>query len=68
MVAKNAIAGAVAAKKPKVLTEETLLKAPDKDYMNEAQLAFFRQRLLELRAQLLQQRRRHRRSICARTR
>jgi DnaK suppressor protein len=53
MAAKNAIAGATVAKKPKVLTEEALLKAPDKDYMNEAQLAFFRQQLLDLRAQLL---------------
>src|SRR5437762_3352198 len=53
MVAMSAIAGAATAKKPKVLTEEALLKAPDKEYMNEAQLAFFRQRLLELRAQLL---------------
>ena len=52
-VAKNATAGAVAARKPKVLSEESLLKAPEKDYMNEAQLAFFRQRLLDLRAQLL---------------
>ena len=41
-------------RKPKVLTEEDLLKAPEKDYMNEAQLAFFRQRLIELRDQLLQ--------------
>jgi DnaK suppressor protein len=49
----TATAGAAAAKKPKVLTEEALLKAPEKEYMNEAQLAFFRQRLLELRAQLL---------------
>ena len=53
MVAKNAVTSAVAAKKPKILTEEALLKAPDKEYMNEAQLAFFRGRLLELRAQLL---------------
>ena len=36
------------------LTEEDLLKAPEKDYMNEAQLAFFKQRLIELRDQLLQ--------------
>jgi len=35
------------------LSEQDLLKAPDKEYMNEAQLAFFKQRLLELRAQLL---------------
>jgi len=53
MVAKNAIAGAAANRKPKALTEEALLKASDRDYMNEAQLAFFRQRLLDLRAQLL---------------
>ena len=53
MAAKNAVASATAAKKPKLLTEEALLKASDKEYMNEAQLAFFRQRLLELRAQLL---------------
>jgi DnaK suppressor protein len=61
MAAKQATASATAAKaratatkKVKVLTEVELLKAPDKDYMNEAQLAFFRQRLIELRDQLLQ--------------
>jgi DnaK suppressor protein len=53
MAAKNAAASAGTAKKPKVLTDEALLQAPEKDYMNDAQLAFFRQRLLELRAQLL---------------
>ena len=42
-----------AAKKPKQLTEADLIKAPERDYMNEAQLAFFKQRLLEIRAQLL---------------
>jgi DnaK suppressor protein len=42
-----------AAKKPKQLTETDVMKAPERDYMNEAQLAFFKQRLLELRAQLL---------------
>jgi DnaK suppressor protein len=53
-MAKNASAGAAVAKKPgKTLTEEDLLKAPEKDYMNEAQLAFFRQRLVDLRDQLL---------------
>ena len=53
MAAKTASA---AAKKDKVrdLTEEELLKAPEKDYMNEAQHAFFRKRLIELRDQLLQ--------------
>ena len=29
-------------RKSEELTEEDLLKAPEKDYMNEAQLAFFR--------------------------
>ena len=53
MAGKQATAGATVAKKVKVLTEEGLLNAPEKDYMNEAQLAFFRQRLLELRDQLL---------------
>ena len=54
-MAKNATAqAATVAKKPKRLTEEELLKAPEKDYMNEAQLAFFRQRLTDLRDQLLQ--------------
>jgi DnaK suppressor protein len=60
MAAKQATAtvSATATKKVKdkvkVLTEVELLKAPDKDYMNDAQLAFFRQRLIELRDQLLQ--------------
>ncbi len=54
MAAKQATVSATVVKKPKVLSEEDLLKAPDKDYMNEAQLGFFRQRLIELRDQLLQ--------------
>jgi len=54
MAAKQATVSATVARKPKVLSEEDLLKAPEKDYMNEAQLAFFRQRLTELRDQLLQ--------------
>src|SRR5215813_661002 len=56
MAAKQATATATAtaAKKVKVLTEEDLLRAPEKDYMNEAQLAFFKKKLLELRDQLLQ--------------
>jgi DnaK suppressor protein len=45
---------AAVAKKVRDLTEEEILKAPEKDYMNEAQLAFFRKRLTELRDQLLQ--------------
>ncbi len=51
MAAKTA---AVAAKKVRELTEEELVKAADKDYMNEAQLTFFKKRLIELRDQLLQ--------------
>ena len=42
-----------AVKKVKELSDQDLLKAPERDYMNDAQLAYFRQRLLELRAQLL---------------
>ncbi|MDR2173500.1 MAG: RNA polymerase-binding protein DksA [Burkholderiales bacterium] len=43
-----------ATKKIRELTEERILKAPEKDYMNEEQLEFFKKRLLDLRAQLLQ--------------
>jgi DnaK suppressor protein len=55
---KPAAAKTVAPKSPakkskELLTDQDLLSAPDKDYMNEAQLAFFKQRLLELRTQLL---------------
>lgn len=45
---------ATAPKKVRELTDEEILKAPEKDYMNEAQLAFFRKKLVELRDQLLQ--------------
>jgi DnaK suppressor protein len=45
---------ATAIKKVRELTEEEILKAPEKDYMNEAQLAFFKKKLVELRDQLLQ--------------
>jgi DnaK suppressor protein len=44
---------ATAVKKPRELSEEEILKAPDKDYMNEAQLAFFKKLLLEIRDQIL---------------
>jgi len=37
----------------KELTDEDILRAPEKEYMNEAQLAFFKQKLIDLRAQLL---------------
>ncbi len=45
---------ATAVKKVRELTEEEILKAPEKDYMNESQLAFFKKKLVELRDQLLQ--------------
>ena len=45
---------ATAVKKVRELTEEEILKAPEKDYMNEAQLTFFKKKLVELRDQLLQ--------------
>ena len=38
----------------KLLTEAQLLAAPAKDYMNADQLAFFRQRLLDLKRELLE--------------
>jgi DnaK suppressor protein len=52
----EAMAGktATAVKKVRELTEEEILKAPEKDYMNEAQLAFFKKMLVGLRDQLLQ--------------
>lgn len=43
-----------ATKDKKPLTEAELLQMPDSDYMNEAQLAFFKRKLVELRDQLLQ--------------
>jgi DnaK suppressor protein len=47
---------ATAAKKPALprdLSEDDILKAPEKDYMNEPQLAFFKRRLLDIRDQIL---------------
>ena len=38
---------------PKLPTEEELLKMPESDYMNAAQLAFFRNRLLKMKQELL---------------
>ncbi len=40
------------AAKKKITSEAELLKSPKGDYMNEAQLAFFRERLVELQTQL----------------
>jgi len=48
-----AVKTATAVKKVRELTEEDVLKAPEKDYMNEAQLAFFRQRLQQMEKDLL---------------
>lgn len=36
-----------------VLTEDQVRKAPDSAYMNDAQLAFFQERLLQMRAEVL---------------
>ena len=44
---------ATVAKKPRELTEEDILKAPEKEYMNEAQLAFFKRKLIDIREQIL---------------
>ena len=52
MASKTATA-AVKKQQPRELTEEEILKAPEKDYMNEAQLAFFKKRLVEVRDQIL---------------
>ena len=57
MAAKTAVA---VKKQPRELTEEEILKAPEKDYMNDAQLAFFKKRLEEDSRPDPAQRRRHR--------
>ncbi len=38
---------------PKLLTEQELLAMPESDYMNEAQLAFFKHRLKQLEQEIL---------------
>lgn len=43
-----------ATKDKKVLTEAELVKMPESDYMNEAQLDFFRARLHQMERDLLQ--------------
>jgi DnaK suppressor protein len=50
MAAKTAMA---VKKPPRELTEEEILKAPEKDYMNEAQLAFFKHRLEHMKDDIL---------------
>ena len=44
---------AATTKAKKLLTEEELLRMPESDYMNEAQLEFFRHRLQEMERELL---------------
>jgi len=39
--------------KPQLLTEEQLVKMPEAEYMNAAQLAFFRDRLSRMKQELL---------------
>jgi DnaK suppressor protein len=39
--------------KPALLSESEILKMPDKEYMNAAQLAFFRDRLEKMKQELL---------------
>jgi DnaK suppressor protein len=41
------------ASKTKILTEAEITKMPKSDYMNAAQLAFFKQRLLDLQKELM---------------
>jgi DnaK suppressor protein len=40
-------------KSPQLLSEAAMLASKPDDYMNQAQLAFFRQRLLDMRAELI---------------
>ncbi len=42
-----------ATKEKKPLTEEALLRMPEADYMNEAQRAFFRQKLQQMEREIL---------------
>lgn len=42
-----------ATKEKKPLTEEALLRMPEADYMNEAQLAFFREKLQQMGREIL---------------
>lgn len=42
-----------ATKEKKPLTEQALLRMPDADYMNEAQRAFFRERLQQMEREIL---------------
>ncbi|MET3108215.1 DnaK suppressor protein [Oxalobacteraceae bacterium GrIS 2.11] len=50
---KTTKTSAASSKKTALLTEEEILKMSEKDYMNEAQLAFFKARLQQLEKDLL---------------
>lgn len=53
MATKTTKTSAASSKKSGLLTEEEILKMSDADYMNEAQLAFFKARLQQLERDLL---------------
>ncbi len=53
MATKSNKTSATSSKTIKILTEEEILKMSDEDYMNEAQLAFFKARLQQLERELL---------------
>lgn len=50
---KSPVRQMAATKELKIPTEEQLLKMPESDYMNEAQLAFFRARLQQMEKEIL---------------
>ena len=53
MATKTPKSNAVSNKKTVILSDEEILQMDDKDYMNEAQLAFFKARLQQLEKDLL---------------
>jgi DnaK suppressor protein len=54
MPRENAVTKEAAAAAPALLTEQQLLKMKPDDYMNAAQLAFFRDRLATMKAEYLE--------------
>jgi DnaK suppressor protein len=50
---KKAMSAKIEKTEPELLTEEQIVKMGEKDYMNPAQLAFFRNRLKELEGTLI---------------
>lgn len=53
VVQASQAAGSVATPGEKLLTEEEIRKAPESDYMSDEQLAFFRERLMQMRGEVL---------------